>query len=90
MSETQADSISKSSVETTIQPLHQESATLRQQVLQKHELPKHALNVASPTDSLMSPCTAKLQAHKKKYYMKRKPPVMSLQNTLQSVQTEKE
>jgi len=34
-------------------------------------------NYASPTDNILSPCTKKLQAHKKRHYNKSKPQLLA-------------
>ncbi|KAK9375276.1 uncharacterized protein V1513DRAFT_443332 [Lipomyces chichibuensis] len=59
-----------------VQPLH----TSESQNLQRHVLHQKIFQArtsfASPTDNLMSPCTAKLQAHKKRHYVKSKPQLL--------------
>ncbi|WBW71759.1 Spo12 family nuclear protein [Schizosaccharomyces osmophilus] len=59
--------------EISVLPLHQGKPRF---------LPEKNKAVSSPTDSLMSPCTAKLQAHRQKYYKKSKPVLTSLMQTL--------
>ncbi|EPY53255.1 Spo12 family protein [Schizosaccharomyces cryophilus OY26] len=73
---------SKEAPEIMVQPLHQGSKSLRKQILEPRFSREKSKAVTSPTDNLMSPCTAKLQAHKKKYYTKGKPVVTSLKQTL--------
>ncbi|BFZ59352.1 hypothetical protein YB2330_000360 [Saitoella coloradoensis] len=46
---------------------------LQRQLLAKKLQQNAGSSFASPTDNLMSPCTAKLQAHKKKHFAKGKP-----------------
>ncbi|KAK9384709.1 hypothetical protein V1515DRAFT_561532 [Lipomyces mesembrius] len=59
-----------------VQPLH----TSESQNLQRHVLHQKIFEArtsfASPTDNLMSPCTAKLQAHKNRHYVKSKPQLL--------------
>ncbi|QSL66919.1 hypothetical protein MERGE_001306 [Pneumocystis wakefieldiae] len=69
--------------DTSIQPMHQGNLDLQRQFLQRKVI--YGGNIASPTDDLMSPTTAKLQAHKQKYYGKAKP--QSLQNMFSQVQS---
>ncbi|KTW26806.1 uncharacterized protein T551_03268 [Pneumocystis jirovecii RU7] len=69
--------------DTSIQPMHQGNLELQRQLLQRKII--YGGNIASPTDDLMSPTTAKLQAHKRKYYNKAKP--QSLQNMFTQVQS---
>ncbi|KAG5439347.1 hypothetical protein PCK2_000845 [Pneumocystis canis] len=66
-----------------IQPMHQGNLELQRQFLQKRVA--YGGNIASPTDDLMSPTTAKLQAHKRKYYNKAKP--QSLQSVFTQIQS---
>ncbi|EMR08605.1 hypothetical protein PNEG_03081 [Pneumocystis murina B123] len=54
--------------DTPIQPMHQGNLDLQRQLLKRKVI--YGGNIASPTDDLMSPTTAKLQAHKQKYYGK--------------------
>ncbi|EEB06297.1 Spo12 family protein [Schizosaccharomyces japonicus yFS275] len=82
MSESKEETKPAEQIEVPIQPLHQGNLNnLHKQVFQARNVPKAGPSFASPTDNLMSPCTAKLQAHKKKYYTKGKP-VSSLQASL--------
>ncbi|KAG5518958.1 hypothetical protein PMAC_002489 [Pneumocystis sp. 'macacae'] len=70
--------------DTSIQPMHQGNLELQRRLLQKKII--YGGNIASPTDDLMSPTTAKLQAHKRKYYNKAKP--QSLQNMFTQAQSD--
>ncbi|KAK9381841.1 uncharacterized protein V2V93DRAFT_368016 [Kockiozyma suomiensis] len=61
-------------------PLHvSEGQNVQRQILHNKFLEART-NFASPTDNLMSPCTAKLQAHKKKHYTKTKPQLLRFGN----------
>lgn len=58
-----------------VQPLHQEkrpqmSNLEHQRQLLAMKIAENDGKFASPTDSMMSPCTAKLQANKKRHYNK--------------------
>ncbi|EPX71529.1 Spo12 family protein [Schizosaccharomyces octosporus yFS286] len=73
----------KGSPEISVQPLHQGNKSLHKQLLEPRFLrEKNKATVSSPTDSLMSPCTAKLQAHKQKYHTRNMPGLRSLMQTL--------
>ncbi|KAK9449811.1 uncharacterized protein V1518DRAFT_414723 [Limtongia smithiae] len=50
--------------------------SMQRQILQ-HKLLEARTSFASPTDNLMSPCTAKLQAAKNRHYIKSKPQLLS-------------
>ncbi|KAG4302748.1 hypothetical protein PCK1_001103 [Pneumocystis canis] len=69
--------------ESPIQPMHQGNLELQRQFLQRKIV--YGGNIASPTDDLMSPTTAKLHAHKRKYYNKAKP--QSLQSVFTQIQS---
>ncbi len=59
-------------IASEVQPLHQghlSNLELQRQILAK-KIAENDGKFASPTDDLMSPCTAKLQANKKRQYMK--------------------
>jgi hypothetical protein len=79
----QTNQTSSSSAETSfedsvpVQPMHQGNIRKpwQKKILQEYVCPKMCAdrkrgNYASPTDNLMSPCTKKLQAHKKRHYNK--------------------
>lgn len=57
-----------------LQPLHQDKKPQSNLDFQRQLLAKKMAGrdgkIASPTDSMMSPCTAKLQANKKRHYTK--------------------
>lgn len=58
-----------------VQPLHQDkkpqlSNLEHQRQLLARKLAEKETKIASPTDSMMSPCTAKLQANKQRHYNK--------------------
>ncbi|KAK9234485.1 hypothetical protein V1525DRAFT_391397 [Lipomyces kononenkoae] len=71
-----------------VQPLH---ASVSHN-LQRHRLHQKIVEArtsfASPTDNLMSPCTAKLQAHKKSHYVKSKPQLLRFGNLAASANKE--
>ncbi|KAK9456353.1 hypothetical protein V1511DRAFT_510165 [Dipodascopsis uninucleata] len=62
-----------------VQPLHQEAGNIQRPIMHR-QLLETRTNFASPTDNLMSPCTAKLQAHKKKHFAKSKPQLLRFNN----------
>ncbi|KAF3923717.1 hypothetical protein ABW20_dc0105040 [Dactylellina cionopaga] len=67
-----------------VEPLHQLQGTPAdnleaQRMLLQKKLTEHAANAekfSSPTDNMMSPCSQKLVAHKKKQYGKSKPTLL--------------
>ncbi|KAK7207515.1 hypothetical protein BZA70DRAFT_271509 [Myxozyma melibiosi] len=73
-----------------MQPLQAtEGQNVQRQILHNKFLEART-NFASPTDNLMSPCTAKLQAHKKKHYTKTKPQLLRFGNLATSTTADKE
>ncbi|KAK9465991.1 hypothetical protein V1512DRAFT_264462 [Lipomyces arxii] len=62
------------------QPPHQFDGSSIQKHLLHQKFFEARTSFASPTDNLMSPCTAKLQAHKKKHYVKSKPQLLRFGN----------
>ncbi|KAK9462810.1 uncharacterized protein V1516DRAFT_689689 [Lipomyces oligophaga] len=62
----------------SVRPLHTsgDSANVMQRQILHNRFLEARTNFASPTDNLMSPCTAKLQAHKMKHYTKSKPQLL--------------
>ncbi|CCG82377.1 Predicted protein [Taphrina deformans PYCC 5710] len=71
-----------------VQPLHQDKKPQQSNLEYQRQLLAKKIaesdgKFASPTDSMMSPCTAKLQANKKRHYTKAKP--LSLQNRFSQV-----
>ncbi|KAK9477528.1 hypothetical protein V1514DRAFT_333552 [Lipomyces japonicus] len=66
-------SLNQGSNQEPIQPLHSSSASNVQRQLLHQKLFEARTSFASPTDNLMSPCTAKLQAHKTRHHSKGKP-----------------
>lgn len=58
-----------------VQPLHQDKKPQQSNLEYQRQLLAKKIaesdgKFASPTDSMMSPCTAKLQANKKRHYTK--------------------
>ncbi|KAK9247136.1 Spo12 family protein [Lipomyces tetrasporus] len=63
-----------------VQPLHASDSHNLQRHLLHQKVFEARTSFASPTDNLLSPCTAKLQAHKKRHYVKSKPQLLRFGN----------
>ncbi|KAK9367514.1 hypothetical protein V1509DRAFT_626181 [Lipomyces kononenkoae] len=63
-----------------VQPLHASGSHNFQRHRLHQKIVEARSSFASPTDNLMSPCTAKLQAHKKNHYVKSKPQLLRFGN----------
>ena len=98
MSSSETQTSSSSSAETSfeesvpVQPMHQGNIRKpwAKKILQEYSLSTvdgltSRGNYASPTDNLMSPCTKKLQAHKKRHYNKYIPAPRTLLTVDQSL-----
>ncbi|CAN6600701.1 hypothetical protein TRVA0_001S09252 [Trichomonascus vanleenenianus] len=65
-----------STQQVNIEPLHHnvpKGNALHRQLLNRS---MKGQNFASPTDSLMSPCSQKIQAHKNKHFQRAKPQML--------------